>query len=180
MSSVVRTGSIRRTAVRWVILCFLVVSAPVYIFLSYPAESSHQLAFAEWVAQVSHLPDMPVTIELREYREGQRTREFVVKGTGTSPQVRRLIELARDAGLFREGWQGEAAGQGSADAGMSRGRIEIMISGSDSRFTFWDSRDEFIRQVQGGMFRLLVEEFSREATAARTAEYRSNHSVQEH
>lgn len=170
MSRIVRTRSIRHTAVRWIVFGSLVVSAPLYIATSYPAESSHQIIFAEWVSEVSRLPDVEVTIELREYEEGQRTREFVVKGTGTSPQVRRLIELARDAGLFREGWQGEAAGQGSADAGMSRGRIEIMISGSDSRFTFWDSRDEFIRQVQGGMFRLLVEEFSREATASRTAE----------
>jgi hypothetical protein len=123
---------------------------------AYPPQSSQQLAFVEWVNNVSARREASVVIELREYKPGHNSTFFSVKGTSDSPKVQRLIELARDAELF----QGDApdAGQ-AAKASGGEPEVEVVIKGAGSQFLYRGNSAEFERQIQAKVFKALMGEF---------------------
>ena len=157
---------VRRSLVRWLGLGSLISATPLIMLSVYPPQSSQQLAFVDWVDNVSARREATITIELREYRAGEKAAVFSVKGTSDSPQVQRLIELARDAELFREEWRESSVGGGevseveeAAKVSGDKSAVEVLIKGAGSEFLYRGNPDEFERQIQAKVFRALIGEF---------------------
>lgn len=157
---------IRRYLVRWLGLGSLISATPLIMLSAYPPQSSQQLAFVDWVDNVSARREAAVTIELREYGAGEKAAVFSVKGTSNSPQVQRLIELARDAELFREERPEMGSGGGevseveeAAKVSGDKPAVEVFIKGGGSEFLYRGNPDEFERQIQAKVFRALIGEF---------------------
>jgi hypothetical protein len=147
---------IRRSLVRWLALGSLISAAPLIMLSAYPPQSSQQLAFVEWVNNVSVRREASVLIELREYKPNHNPTFFSVKGTSDSPKVQRLIELARDAELF----QGDAPDVGqAAKASGGEPEVEVVIKGAGSQFLYRGNSAEFERQIQAKVFQALMGEF---------------------
>jgi hypothetical protein len=147
---------IRRSLVRWLALGSLISAAPIIMLSAYPPQSSQQLAFVEWVNNVSARREASVVIELREYKPGHNSTFFSVKGTSDSPKVQRLIELARDAELFR----GDVLEVGqAAKVSGDEPEVEVVIKGAGAEFLHRANSDEFERQIQAKVFKALMGEF---------------------